>query len=278
MNFFLSFLFDGFPKSLPPKYQYLFPRISNVLGDFLTRKHSISNWDNRLLGLTEYSIQTILDIGANNGQSTKKLHKLFPKANIYAFEPVDTAFSKLKRFADGCSNVRAYNLAVGDENTTIKFNKHPYFTLSSSVLKTTDSCVESYPILAFQEVLEVSQVTLDYIIPTLNIKEEILIKIDVQGYEYKVLEGAINFLDSVLACIVEVSMMPVYENQASFDMIYRLLVSKGFCFVGMIDQAKMPSGVVEYFDAVFINKNRQSLIASINGGNGDILDNYSENG
>lgn len=133
--------------------------------------------------------------------------------------------------------------------------------------------MESYPILACQEVLEVSQVTLDYIISTLNIKEEILIKIDVQGYEYKVLEGAINFLDSVLACIVEVSMMPVYENQASFDMIYRLLVSKGFCFAGMIDQAKMPSGVVEYFDAVFINKNRQSLITSINSGNRDILDN-----
>lgn len=256
MKNFSSFLFEHFPKTIPPKYQYLFPIISNALGDFLTSKHSVTNWDNRLLGLSEYPIQTIFDIGANNGQSTKKLHKIFPKANIYAFEPVDTAFSKLKRFADGCSMVNAYNLAVGNENTTVKFNKHPYFTLSSSVLNTTDSCVESYPILASQEVVEVSQVTLDYITPTLNIKEEILIKIDVQGYEYQVLQGALSFLDSVLACIVEVSMMPVYENQASFDMIYRLLASKGFCFVGMIDQAKMSSGVVEYFDAVFINKNR----------------------
>lgn len=255
MKNFSSFLFNEFPKTLPEKYQYLFPIISNALGELLTKKHSITNWDNRLLGLTEYPIQTIFDIGANNGQSTKKLHKLFPKANIYAFEPVDTAFSKLKRFAEGSSKIKAYHLAVGDENTTVKFNKHPYFTLSSSMLKTTDSCVESYPILAYQEVVEVSQVTLDYITPALNIKEEILIKIDVQGYEYKVLEGALSFLDSVLACIVEVSMMPVYENQANFDMIYQLLVSKGFCFVGIVDQAKMPSGVVEYFDAVFINKN-----------------------
>ena len=62
------------------------PSLSNRIVNVLTKQVSISRWDNRLLGLGIFPIQTIIDIGANEGQSCKKLKSIFPNSTLYAFE------------------------------------------------------------------------------------------------------------------------------------------------------------------------------------------------
>ena len=150
--------------------------LSNKIVNFLTQSLSISQWDNRLLGLSSFPIKTIIDIGANEGQSCRKLRSIFPNATIYAFEPSHLAYSKLETLAKRYQNFYYFNLALGQENSQVAFYEHSYFTQSSSLLKTTDKCEENYPFLANQNTITIEQTTLDTFFELKNLDQEILIK------------------------------------------------------------------------------------------------------
>jgi FkbM family methyltransferase len=57
--------------------------------------------------------ETIFDVGANVGQSTKALAAVFPNAAIHAFEPVAAIFETLSANVGHLPKVRAHNLALG---------------------------------------------------------------------------------------------------------------------------------------------------------------------
>ncbi|MEL4898088.1 FkbM family methyltransferase [Crocosphaera sp. Alani8] len=133
------------------------PSLSNRIVNVLTKQVSISRWDNRLLGLGIFPIQTIIDIGANEGQSCKKLKSIFPNSTLYAFEPSPIAYKKLKNLK--YENFYPLNLAIGKENDKVMFFEHNYFTQSSSLLKTTQKCEEDYPFLTNQNEILIEQNT-----------------------------------------------------------------------------------------------------------------------
>lgn len=227
---------------------------SNKLIDFFVQNVSIKKWDNRLLGLSKLPIKTIIDVGANQGQSSKKFARIFPQSIIYAFEPLEYSFKNLKRAVQDNHNIVPFNLALGEREAIVEFYEHMYFSQSSSVLKTTKSCDENYPILKDKKIINVQQKSLDQVINELPgfPSPEILIKLDVQGYEDRVIVGGMETFKKAIACIVEISVDLVYEGQASFKDIFELLDELKFQYVGNIDQVQSQSGNVQYFDAVFI--------------------------
>ncbi len=230
----------------------LSPSLSNKIIRVLTQQFSISRWDNRLLGLGKFPIQTIIDIGANEGQSCRKLKSIFPNSTLYAFEPSPIAYKQLKNLS--YENFYPLNLAIGKENDKVTFFEHSYFTESSSLLKTTQECEESYPFLKNQNEILIEQNTLDYFFERKELTGDILIKIDVQGAEDRVIAGGKKVLSQAVACIVECTITSAYEQQASFEMISGQLNNLDYKFVGVIDQASSPNGSVQYFDAVFVKK------------------------
>ncbi|MDJ0719932.1 MAG: FkbM family methyltransferase [Prochloraceae cyanobacterium] len=225
-------------------------QICNLIGEILT-----PNWDSRLLGLSNLPIKTILDIGANNGQFAKKISKIFPSATIYAFEPVPLAFDKLKKWADKQDErVKVFQLALGDENRELEMNVHKLFSASSSFLSTTELLESKYPITQNQEQIIVSQKKLDEV-PIANgenLRADILIKLDVQGYEEKVIKGGREIFRQAKGCIVEVSLDMLYEGQATFKDIFSLLSNLGYEYKGNIDQVSDRDGHIIFFNAVFI--------------------------
>ena len=81
---------------------------------------------------------------------------------------------------------------------------------------------------------------------------EILIKLDVQGYEDRVIKGGEETFKKAKACIVEVNLYKLYEGQTNFKEIVELLYNSGFRYAGNLDQAFDNDGRVIYIDAVFI--------------------------
>ncbi len=70
--------------------------------------------ESTLLGLTEYDIRTVLDIGANIGQSARFYRQTFPKARIYSFEPLPAVYESLDAWAQRQnSKAKALNIALG---------------------------------------------------------------------------------------------------------------------------------------------------------------------
>lgn len=227
--------------------------IANTLIDFFTKNVSIAVWDDKLLGLSERPIKTIIDIGANQGQAIQKFSKIFPNAIIYAFEPLEVPFKKLKNIAQTNPRIRPYNSALGDTEKTLTFFDYEKSNVSSSFLRVTPTTVKDYPIMKCQKEIQVKQLTLDAFFKESldSLQKEILVKIDVQGYENNVIKGGAKTLEQASACIVEISIDYFYEKQTTFKEVFLLLDRLGFNYIGNIDQVKAENGRVKYFDAVF---------------------------
>ncbi len=231
---------------------YLSNQLFNLIGNLLLKE-----WDKNLLGLTQLPIKLIIDIGANDGQFARKMIPYFPSARIYAFEPLDTPFQKLSRWAKRyAKRVSVFKLALGEMQETIELYSHLYFTPSSSILATTSLCETIYPMVKKQEKVTIRQSTLDQEMQWLGypFDGDILIKLDVQGYEDRVIRGGKETFRQAKACIVEISLDQLYDKQASFRDIFYLLDDLGYSYAGNLDQVIAKDGHVRYFNAVFINQ------------------------
>src|ERR1035437_4752305 len=83
--------------------------------------------------LTKYKINSLLDVGANEGQYAMAMQKWGFDGKIISFEPVKNTFQKLKENAAGNANWEAVNIALGDKNGEEYINVSKN-TVSSSIL------------------------------------------------------------------------------------------------------------------------------------------------
>lgn len=227
-------------------------RFFNLVGHFLVKE-----WNPKLLGLSQLPIRSIIDVGANDGQFSRKILRIFPQASIYSFEPLPDPFKKLEQWGKQQDRITVFNLALGDSSQTIEINNHLYFNQSSSILQTTQLCERIYPMVKKQQTLLVRQSTLDQEISSLMtpLSHDILIKLDVQGYEDRVIRGGMETFKQARACIVEISLDILYQKQADFKDVFWLIDQLGYRYAGNLDQVQGKDGHVRYFNAVFIKNN-----------------------
>lgn len=210
------------------------------------------NW----LGLTRLRIKTILDIGACTGTYARDLAApAFPNAKIHSFEPSPLAYPSLKAIADESGGrITAHNFGLGDKAENLPLHANVDFIYASSLLPQTDVNVEAFPQNARTADMNVEIRVLDDIAASLlpAIEDDLLVKIDVQGFEDRVIAGGHKTLSRARACIIEVQTSILYEGQPTFDDIYRAMHALGLHFVGIMDQYCGPAGDVFYYDAVFV--------------------------
>lgn len=198
--------------------------------------------------------KTILDIGANTGQFVGQAHYLFPEARIFAFEPLPDCFQELLLNTSTIKNQISFNLGLGDEKGTFPFERN-LFTPSSSFLKMAELHKEAYSFTKQTETVQVNMDRLDSVAKTLLIEEPLLVKIDVQGFEDKVLRGGRETIEKAHMVVVETSYVTLYENQPLFDDIYQIMKEMGFCYHGFASILGHPSdGRPLQEDSIFMKK------------------------
>lgn len=206
------------------------------------------------LGLRNLPIRSIIDVGANKGQFAKTISRVFPEANIYCFEPLPTPFRELSKWAERQNErVSVFNIAIGDRIGTVEMFNHLNHNPSSSLLKSTKICEGLYPLTKKQIPISVKLTTLDEVMCKLSraVAPDILIKIDVQGYEDRVIRGGAEAFRRARACILEVCLDKLYENQANFIDILLLLYDLGFHYTGNLEQIYADDGHVIFIDTAF---------------------------
>lgn len=211
-----------------------------------------------LLGLRSSPIHTILDIGANTGQFARYIRDIFPKARLYCFEPLPTPYRELTDWAKQQGNgvVTTFNLALGQKEGVIKMFMHTEHSPSSSLLASTDLNQALFPQTSLQQMVDVQLTTLNHISQQLSAEliDDILIKLDVQGYENRVIYGGEELFKRAKAVILEVCLDELYTDQASFKELLLQLDSCGFQYEGNLSQIYAQDGHVIYFDAIFVKK------------------------
>ncbi len=207
--------------------------------------------------LKDSAVKTILDVGANKGQFAKLAREVFPGAKIYSFEPLPDCFEILQNALPGDNNFFSMNKAVGSHMSTLQFFRSVH-SPSSSFLKMEELHKEAFPESSQGQdaiPIDVEVISLDSFFESVKPENEILLKIDVQGFEGEVIKGATLMLKNVKIVIVEVSHIQLYKEQPMFHDIYMLLNKQGFRFHGNLAQMYHPgTNEVVQADAIFINE------------------------
>ncbi|MFZ2629827.1 MAG: FkbM family methyltransferase [Rugosibacter sp.] len=208
-----------------------------------------------LLGLSRLNIGTIIDVGANQGQFARMISGSFPRAELYCFEPLEEPFRQLSAWAQAQnSRVHCFQLALGEQEGEMEMHLHEQHTPSSSLLASTDTCHRLYPQTQAERMTRIRVSTLDQALEDAldHMPREILLKLDVQGFEDHVLRGAGRMLTLCKAVVLEVCLDPLYEGQADFHGLAQLLHAAGFRYAGNLDQIYGEDGRVVFLDAVFV--------------------------
>ncbi|EMI17886.1 methyltransferase [Rhodopirellula maiorica SM1] len=203
--------------------------------------------------LLRYNPATILDIGANDGYSVKVFREWMPEATIYSFEPIADCFRQVEQVLNETPPGQAFHFALGDTNETSIIHRNQS-TPSSSLLPMDDLHRDEFPHTTnfVDETIQVKR--LDDVADQLQIVGPLIVKIDVQGFEDRVIRGGERTLKMAHAIIVELSSYSLYQGQPSFADVHSQLDRLGFVFRGTVDQMLSPhDGRVLQFDGLFEN-------------------------
>lgn len=204
--------------------------------------------------LIKTDIKTILDIGANVGQFASLIHEVLPSAMIYSFEPLEDCYKKLQERMRKVDKFKAFNIALGDANGELTFHRNEH-SPSSSVLPMTNLHKQKYPHAVKYTVIKVKSKKLDDFAEELKIVDNLLIKVDVQGFEGKVIAGGKNTIRRAAILILETSFQPLYIDQPIFEDIYDSL-KKDFRYMGSLGEPRMNwfDGSPLFEDSIFVRR------------------------
>ena len=181
-----------------------------------------------------------VDVGVNYGQTTTALLDLFPDAKVFGFEPAPELFVKVqKRFANN-SSVTLFPCALGDVSDRRVLNVYEHAGANTLLApdqnrqKVTDLSAPD-PVVAQPEV---AVETLDHCLAKYNLAAIDLLKIDVQGYELKVLKGAAELLNrhAIRLILTEVLFVSAREEQPTLADLYNYLAPFGFRLAGFYNR------------------------------------------
>ena len=206
----------------------------------------------RLFALLQ--INCVLDVGANQGQYGRRLRQLGYRGTIISFEPVNSDFQKLQEQARSDPDWHTHHLALGDEDDTAVINVTSD-SLFNSFLAPNDFITGQGLRIEEQETVEVRR--LDSIFEQCLAavpQPRLYLKIDTQGYDLKVLAGAVQTLPKILALQSELSVRPVYQESPDFLESIAALTGLGFDITGLFPIARDNALRVIEFDCVMVSR------------------------
>lgn len=200
-------------------------KLFNKFGMDVCRFQSNASFEAQIVAaMKKVKIDVLFDIGANTGQFSSEIRRRGYNGKIISFEPLTSARDKLIKQASKDDNWFIHErAAIGNINGIIDINisENSY---SSSILPMLNLHLnaainskyigtERTPIISLDSVAD------NYIDKFSNC----FLKIDTQGYETQVLDGAEKTLKRAKGVLCELSLVPLYEGQDMWkDLILRL--------------------------------------------------------
>lgn len=205
--------------------------------------------------LKSLEVSVVLDVGANSGQYASELRALGYNDRIVSFEPLTQPFKELSKMADEDPAMVAIPLALGKEETNLQINVSEN-TFSSSFLEMLPVHEEIAPdsVTVATETVQVK--TLDAVFSEYVLDaDNTFLKIDTQGYECAVIEGAEASLSKLKGLQIELSLTPLYANQPLIEDIITLLRPYGLVPVWIEHGFKDPkTQYLKQVDGIFIRE------------------------
>lgn len=200
-------------------------------------------------------VNLIFDIGANNGQFALSILEHGFQGEIISFEPTSQAYEQLKKKAKKFPNWKIHErAAVGEKCGNVTINIAGNSAASSSILAMGKAHEEADPKANFIGSETVKLITLDSVFKNyVSSRSKCLLKIDVQGYEEHVLQGAAESIQRVDVVKLECSLVSLYEGDKTFEFYFDFFEKRGFKLFDVETGFSNPvTGQLLQFDALFV--------------------------
>ena len=185
----------------------------------------------RLLGLTNLDIRTVIDVGANKGRAARRFRRLFPRARVYCVEPIPRLCRRLEQWAEteGAA-VRVFELALA----RVASEQPLYVHRRSDILSTLAAPAAGET--AEYEPIPVRVETLDRLAVELSLEPDVLVKLDTEGLDLEVIRGGEETLGRAAAVIVEAAFYPnaAGDGAPTFEDIAGALRDLGYVYRGNV--------------------------------------------
>ncbi len=205
--------------------------------------------------LSHFGITKILDVGANTGQYATELRKIKFEGQIVVFEPISSVFEVLKKNLNADSKCSFKNFALGDKNETKTINISKNLASSSffSRAKHLDESAK-YTEYISEEKVEIK--VLDSIFDSIcDSNDVVFLKLDTQGYEKNILNGAQESLKKIKGIQIELAIKPSYDGAPGFKEIYKILEDSGFTLFSVEEGFEdEKTGQLFEIDAIFFRQ------------------------
>lgn len=173
------------------------------------------------------SINLVLDVGANTGQFAQSLRRRGYTGRIISFEPVKEVFKELENAARRDDLWTTTNLALAASSGVMWINvsKISEFSSFNNLTETARNFDPNTEVKASESVVVK---TLDEAAPSKDVSSNIFLKIDTQGYERPVLEGAKETLKHVKGILLELPIIHLYKGNWLFHEAVAYMKELGF--------------------------------------------------
>ena len=176
-----------------------------------------------------HNIDLILDVGANTGIYATSLLEGGYNGRIVSFEPLSEAHDQLLERSRG--NKRwdvAERCALGDMDGEIDIHVSNNLE-SSSILPMLEACEKAAPEARYYKSEKAILRKLDSLADKyLTNSKAPFLKLDVQGFEDRVLYGAKDSLAKMHGVQIELSLVPLYDGQKLWRELVDQLIDSGF--------------------------------------------------
>jgi len=200
-----------------------------------------------LIGLRNrgYSPNVIYDIGAADGSWARLALNIFPNANVICFEPLAERVNLLNKLvSESKKKVRFINVGLGDADTELQLGITDDLYSSSFAYGTIKRAVtvRSLESLHCNENLELPS----------------FVKIDVQGFEKRVIDGGPSAFAHADMVLMECTFLPFCAEMHTLDQTISFMSSKGFIPYEFVDFLRRPlDGAMGQCDILFIKRDHQ---------------------
>ena len=183
--------------------------------------------------LADQRINLVFDIGANTGQSGNSLRQIGYHGRIVSFEPLSSAFALLQEKAQTDPLWKYEHLGLSDREgkATINVSRN---SQSSSLLDMMPLHAQSSEASSYIGKEEIELSTVD----TMMMKhyregDRAFLKIDSQGYEQVILNGAEKSSGLIRGIELELSFLPLYKGAPLFSEMHEYLRRGGYALISI---------------------------------------------
>ena len=188
----------------------------------------------------------VVDVGAAYGDFTIACHTVFPESRFLMVEPLEEYSSYLRDTLARLTSGDVMIVAAASEAGELTINVHPDLVGSSVYFENEGKEVDGLP-------RRVPAETLDGLSHEKGLRPPYLIKLDVQGAELQVLEGATEVLHGAGAVILETSFLPFFNGGPLFDELVAAMRARGFVVYDIFGLTQRPlDGALAQVDVVFV--------------------------